>query len=344
MDKFSDTSYIKRNGKECGPLKQFIIRRILIGIVVLFGVSVLLYTLTRMMPSDYVTMSTSMNPRMTEVQKERLRELYALDKPIVEGYVNWLASALRGDLGSSLIYARPVVEVIMEYAPVTFTVAFIAFIFEMIIGVPLGIIAAKKCNTRVDYLITAFVFVGISLPSFFFAAILKRVFGFYGFNLLPISGMLNARVVYSGFSLAKLADYARHLILPITVFVVTACGEWLRYTRANMIEALNSDYVRTARAKGVPEHVVVYSHAFRNTLIPIVTLLGSQLPILFSGAMITENLFGIMGLGSVALKASEMGDVPFLMAFNMFLAACTVVGYLISDILYAVVDPRIRLS
>jgi len=177
------------------------------------------------------------------------------------------------------------------------------------------------------------------------AAILKRWFGFYGFNILPISGMLNARVNYPDhMTFAKFLDYARHLTLPIACFVITGCGGLLRYTRTNMLETLSADYVRTARAKGVPEHVVVHSHAFRNTLIPIVTILGSTLPALFSGAAITEGLFALEGLGNIALKAANMADVPYMMGFNVFLALLTIIGYIICDILYAVVDPRVRLS
>lgn len=325
-------------------MRQYIIRRLLISVIVLLGVSMLMYALVRSMPADYVTLSTSTSQRITQEQKDHLRELYGLDKSIPAGYVDWIISAFKGDFGDSLIQGKPVVDIIASYMPVTFSVASIALIFELLIGIPLGMIAARKRNTTTDYIITAFVFIGISLPAFFFAAILKMIFGYYGLNIFPISGMLNPRVIYHGFSLAKLGDYAMHLVLPITVFAITSCGAWLRYTRANMIEALNSDYVRTARAKGVPERRVVFSHAFRNTLIPIVTLLGAQLPGLFSGAIITENLFGIMGLGQMALKASNMSDIPYLMAFNMFLAVCTVLGYLISDILYAIVDPRIRLS
>lgn len=296
------------------------------------------------MPSDYVTLSTTTNTKITEEQKEHLREIYGLDQSIVSGYLGWLGSAVRGDLGTSLIKNRPVVEVIGSALPITFSIMFLALIFELLIGIPLGIIAAKRRNTKVDYMITAFVFIGISLPSFFFAAILKRFLGYYGLDLLPVTGMLNARVVYDGFSMAKLIDYIQHLIMPIIVFVVTQCGVWLRYTRANMIEALNSDYVRTARAKGVPERRVIGHHAFRNTLIPIVTLLGAQLPLLFSGAIITEGLFGIEGLGKLGLEAAMMSDVPYLMGFNMLLAICTVIGYMLSDIIYAIVDPRIRLS
>jgi peptide/nickel transport system permease protein len=296
------------------------------------------------MPADYVTLATSSSTKISDFQREQLRKVYGLDKSVLGGYLDWLFSALRGDLGTSLVYAQPVTEVIGKYMSITFFVALLALIFELAIGIPLGILAARHRNSAIDYIITAFVFIGLSIPGFFLAALMKRLFGFGGLNILPTSGMLNPRVVYKTFTFAKLADYAAHLAMPIAVFTITSCGVWLRYTRANMIEALGSDYVRTARAKGAPERVVVYSHAFRNTLIPIVTLIGQSLPGLFSGAIITENLFGIQGLGNIALKASQMSDVPYLMGFNMFLAICTIVGYLISDILYAVVDPRVRLS
>jgi len=323
-------------------MRQFIVRRILISIIVLFGVSILLYALGRMMPSDFVTLTTSTQQKITEAQRVHLRELYGLNTSFIGGYFQWLKGALTLDFGTSLVYARPVTEVMKEHMGVTFSIALLSLFFELLLAIPLGILAARRRNTKTDYLITAFVFIGISLPAFFFAALLKRAFGFYGLNVLPITGMLNPKIIYDGFSFAKLLDYAQHLVIPVAVFAITYCGLWLRYTRANMIEALGSDYVRTARAKGVPERRVVYTHAFKNTLITIVTLLGIQLPVLFMGGMITENLFGLPGIGVVALKAYELSDVPFLMGYNMLLAAVTVLGYLISDILYAVVDPRIR--
>lgn len=304
----------------------------------------MLYVLVRSMPSDYVTLKTSSSLNVTEEMRAQLRAVYGLDKGYVEGYFDWVFSALQGDLGTSFVYRRPVTAVIAKYAPISFVVAFTALALRFLVAIPLGILAARKQYTITDYAITIFVFIGISMPIFFLASVLKRIFGFYGLNLLPVSGMLTARVNYDGFSLAKLLDYAQHLVMPIFCFVVTGVGGLVRYTRTNMLEVLSSDYVRTARAKGVPEKRVVYSHAFRNTLIPLVTMIGGSLPGLFSGAAITEGLFAIEGLGNIALKSAQLSDVPFLMGFNMFLAVLTVVGFLISDILYAVVDPRVRFS
>lgn len=325
-------------------MKQYIIRRILISFVVLFGVSVMMYTLVRLMPADYVTLSTSKRTNITEDMRQQLRKLYGLDKGIAAGYIAWAGQAIRGDFGTSLVFRKPVTTVIKEYAPITFTLAFLSLVFEILIAIPLGITAARKQYEFTDYLIVTIVFIGISVPIFFLASILKRGFGYYGLNILPMSGMLTARVNYTGFTFAKLIDYMRHLILPIFCFVFTSAGGWLRFTRTNMLEVLNTDYVRTARAKGVPERGVIYSHAFRNTLIPLVTIIGGSLPGLFSGATITEQLFGIAGLGNIAYRVTFLSDVPYLMGFNMFLALMTIIGYLLSDILYAVVDPRIRLS
>jgi peptide/nickel transport system permease protein len=316
----------------------------LISIVVLAGISLMLYAMVRSMPADYVSLSTVSIQKITQEQKDNLRRIYGLDKSIPEGYADWLKNVLHGDLGTSLVFARPVTEIIKKYLPVTFMIAALALIFQLLFGIPLGILAAQRRGTKTDHTIAVFVFIGISVPSFFLAAILRRTFGYYGLNLLPTAGMLNPRVIYNGFSFAQLTDYIRHLIIPILVFIIVGTGGWLRYTRTNMIDALNSDYVRTARAKGIPEKHVVYNHALRNTLIPTVTLLGAQLPGLFSGAIITENIFAIQGLGNIAFTAANMSDVPYLMGFNMFLALCTVLGYFTSDILYAVVDPRIRLS
>lgn len=325
-------------------MKQYIIKRVIISFIVLIGVSIMLYAITRLMPSDFVDLSTANNLKITAEQKEHLRELYGLNTGIVEGYFAWLGNVLTGNLGVSLYYKQPVTDLIKKYAPITFSVAFISLIIELIIAIPLGIIAATKQYSKIDYIIVTFTFMGISLPIFFFAVVLKRVFGPLGLNLLPVAGMLNARATYTGFSFAKLMDYARHLILPITCFVITSVGGLLRYTRTNMLEVLNSDYVRTARAKGLPEKKVIGKHAFRNTLIPIVTMVGGMLPGLFSGAAITEGLFSIEGLGHMALTASYQADIPYLMGFNMFLAVMTLLGTLLADILYAVVDPRIRFS
>lgn len=320
-------------------MKQYIIKRLLISILVLFGVSIMIYAIAHMVPGDYVSQITSSNPNITPEMEQRMRESYGLNKGPVEGYIDWLTKALRGDLGTSFQYQKPVIEVIKQYMPATIALAGISMVLELAFAIPLGILAARKQYSFTDYTVVAIAIVGISLPTFFFAAILKRVFS-VGLGVLPMSGMLTAREDYTGFAL--FLDYAKHFVLPIMVFVITGVGSYLRYVRTNMLEVLSADYVRTARAKGLPEHKVINKHAFRNTLIPIVTLVGGMIPGLFSGAVITEGIFALEGLGNVALKAVNVGDIPYLMGFNMFIAAMTLLGTLVADILYAVVDPRVR--
>ena len=320
-------------------MKQYIIRRVLISICVLFGVSFLIYGILRSMPGDFVEQMTSGNPTITAEQKELLRESYGLNGSVIEGYIGWIKNAVKGDFGTSFLYAKPVTEVISSRMWTSFSLASIAFVIQLCIAIPLGILAATKQYTKIDYAIVFLVLAGISLPSFFFAAILQRVFAM-GLGWLPLSGMVTARENFTGFRLTL--DIGYHFILPIAVFVITGIGSWLRYVRTNMLEVLNADYIRTARAKGLAERKVIGKHGFRNTLIPIVTFIGGSIPSLFAGAIITEGIFSIPGLGKAALDAVGNKDLPFLMGYLMFMAVLTLIGTLISDILYAVVDPRIR--
>lgn len=320
-------------------MKQYIIRRVLISICVLFGVSFLIYGILRSMPGDFVEQMTSGNPTITAEQKELLRESYGLNGSVIEGYIGWIKNAVKGDFGTSFLYAKPVTEVVSSRMWTSFSLASIAFVIQLCIAIPLGILAATKQYTKIDYAIVFLALAGISLPSFFFAAILQRVFAM-GLGWLPLSGMVTARENFTGFRLTL--DIGYHFILPIAVFVITGIGSWLRYVRTNMLEVLNADYIRTARAKGLAERKVIGKHGFRNTLIPIVTFIGGSIPSLFAGAIITEGIFSIPGLGKAALDAVGNKDLPFLMGYLMFMAVLTLIGTLISDILYAVVDPRIR--
>lgn len=320
---------------------QYIVRRLFISVFVLIGVSMLIYGLIRTAPGDYVTKMTSSNPDVTQEMRDELTELYGLNKSIPEGYIDWAQGVIGGNLGESFLYGRPVGEVIQDKMWVSFWMALPAYILQIMIAIPLGIISATKQYSKTDYAITIFALFGISLPSFFFAAILQRIFA-QGLGIVPLSGMVNARADYEGFML--ILDMAHHLILPVAVLTMLSIGGLMRYSRTNMLEVLNEDYIRTARAKGLSEHKVVYKHAFRNTLIPIVTMVGGMLPGLFSGAMITEGVFSIDGLGYASLQALRSGDIPYIMGSTMFLAILTLLGTLISDVLYAVVDPRVRLK
>ena len=219
--------------------------------------------------------------------------------------------------------------------------AFIATIFEFLIAIPLGITAATHQYSLRDYLVTVLVMIGISLPSFFFGNILKDMLALK-LGWFPPSGLIDASVTNTGINL--LLDYVKHMVIPILTIVILSIGARMRMTRTNMLEVLNSDYIRTARAKGLKERVVINKHAFRNTLIPLVTSMAGLLPMLFSGAIITEQVFDLPGIGNVALDAMNRGDIPFIMGYNMFLAMLSVIGVLLADVMYAVVDPRVKLE
>ena len=260
---------------------------------------------------------------------------------ILGGYFSWLGNMLKGDFGESFLYQLPVNRVIAEHMWISFLISLVALIFQFAIAIPLGIVSATRQYSVTDYAVTVITMIGISLPSFFFAALLIKVFSSW-LGWFPASGLVSAGGSSAGIAYAF--DMLHHLVLPMLVLVVLSIGGLMRYTRTNMLEVLNSDYIRTARSKGLSEKKVIYVHAFRNTMIPLMTLLAGILPSLFGGAMITEEVFAIEGIGRLAYKALQQGDVPFIMGYNMFLAVLTVIGTLLSDLMYAVVDPRVKLS
>ena len=260
----------------------------------------------------------------------------------LEGYGRWLGNALHGDLGQSFKYGDAVVNVISGSMWISFGITLVATILEFLIAIPLGVQAATHQYGPLDYTVTIVAMMGISLPTFFLGVLLLSLFslklGWFPFQGLETAG----RIFESGFE--RTLDMLHHLILPVVALVILSIGGLMRYTRTNMLEVLNADYIRTARAKGCSEKTVIYRHAFRNTLIPVVTMLAGILPGMFGGAMITEQVFSLPGIGNKAYQALTVGDVPFVMGYNMFLAILTVLGTLLSDLMYAVVDPRVKIT
>lgn len=328
-------------------MRKYIVKRVLLSVFILFCVAFVIYSLMRCMPSSYVetmAMQLAAQPGAKPYDEwlAQLNESYGLDKNIVAGFFTWLKDAIRGDFGDSWKYTVPVVEKFADTVGVSFIMGVIVLILELIIAVPLGILAATKQYSRTDYTITAAALVGISLPSFFFATLLQLIFA-VKLGWFDVAGLVGRNYAQLG-TMAQIADKAKHLVLPIATLTIVSVGSLMRYTRTNMLEVLNSDYIRTARAKGLPEHKVIYQHAFRNTLIPMVTIIGGSLPGLFSGSLITETLFQIPGIGYTSYQAMLVGDIPFSMFYMVFIAIMTLVGNLLSDILYAVVDPRVRIA
>ncbi len=326
---------------------KHILKRLGISVLILLLVIFVIYALMRCLPSSYVEtmalqLSQAPGAKPYEEWVAQLNAQYGLDVGLVQGYFIQLKNLVTGNFGDSWKYAVPVVEKFSEVIGVSFVMGAIALVLELLIAVPLGILAATRQYSRRDYLITAGALIGISLPTFFFATLLKLVFSVKlgWFDLFGLVGRDHQQLTVWG----QFLDMAQHLVLPIVTLVVISIGSLMRYTRTNMLEVLNADYIRTARAKGVGETNVVYRHGFRNTLIPLVTIVGGSLPGLFAGALITETLFAIPGIGYTSYQAMVAGDIPFSIFYLTFLAVLTLLGNLISDILYAVVDPRVRLG
>lgn len=318
---------------------KYIAKRLILSVFILLGVSLILFVLIQNMPSSFAENKINeMNAGgaiVDQATKDAIMKMYDMS------YGEWLGRIVTLDFGESFTQMMPVVDVIKRDMFVSFLVAALATVFEFMIAIPLGITAAKHQYSIRDYLVTVLVMIGISLPAFFFGKVLQALFS-SGLGWLPLNGLGDATSSATGLSYAL--EYVRYLVLPIVTVVVLSIGGRMRMTRTEMLEVLNSDYIRTARAKGLKERVVIYKHAFRNTMIPLVTSLAGLLPSLFSGAIITEQIFDLPGIGNTAYQAMIRGDIPVIMGYNMFLALLSIIGVLLADLMYAVVDPRVKLQ
>lgn len=319
---------------------KYIIRRLLQQIPILLGVSILLFSLFQLAPGSPLA-SLFADPNMTVEQMEQLEKAYGLDRSAPEQYFDYITNMVKGNFGSSIQLKQPVSKLINERMWATFYIAFVSLIVSLIIAVPIGVVSATKQYSIFDYAGTIFALAGISIPAFFFALLLIKKFAI-DIRWFPISGLVTPGRPLS--FTTNFPDIFKHSILPLTVLSLTGAGSFMRYTRSSMLEVIRQDYIRTARAKGLKEKVVIYKHALRNALIPVITLLGFSLPTLFSGALITEIVFVLPGMGKLQHQAVLQRDYPLMMGINMFLAIFTLFGNLIADISYAFVDPRIRLD
>lgn len=328
-------------------MRKFIIRRLIQSIVILFFVSFIIYGIMRCMPSSFVEtqarqLSTLPGSRSYDQWIAQLNASYGLDTGVIQGFFKWLSKAVVWNFGDSWYWNVPVLEKFSNVIWYSFVLGALSYILEIIIAIPLGILSAKKQYSKTDYAVTVFALIGISIPSFFLATLLKWLFSVKlgWFDLFGIVGRMHEQLS----PLGQILDIAKHFVLPVITLTVINVGVLMRYTRTNMLEVLNSDYIRTARAKGLSESRVVNYHAFRNTLIPIITILGNSIPSLFAGAMVTETIFQIPGIGYTAYQSMIQGDIPFTMFYLAFMAFLTLLGTIIADILYAVVDPRVRIN
>lgn len=314
-------------------MATYLIRRLLFAIPVLFLISIISYVLIDAMPGDPVSMM--IDPTDGLQAQEIRREALGLNQPIHIRYVKWLGEVLRGNLGYSLVNSWPVAQRIGERIIPTVTLMGLALIISLLMAIPIGIITAIKKNTFIDYIMTFFAFVGVSTPTFFVG--LGAIFLIaVKLDLLPTSMMQTPGGEFS------IWDRVQHLILPVSVLAFHQVAVYTRHIRSSVLEELGKDYVRTARGKGLKERLVILRHVMRNGLTPVISLLGVQIPHLFSGAVITEQIFVWPGIGRLTVESVSLRDYPVLMAIIMITALLVLVSNLLADVAYAVVDPRIR--
>jgi peptide/nickel transport system permease protein len=326
-------------------MTTYIIRRILLLFPTLLGITLLTFFLIRMAPGNAALLKGGEGENgahaMTAEQREETIKLYGLDKPPYIAYLDWLSKVVRLDFGESFKDHRSVSAKIGERLGLTISLAGSALIISYLIAIPLGVAAALKRGQFVDRTISFVVFVLYSIPSFV-AALLLILFVAGGdyLDLLPMYGINSINASEMG-NFQWLRDRIFHMILPVFCLTYASLASISRYARVSMLEALGQDFVRTARAKGLSERLVIFRHALRNALIPIITVFALELPVLIGGAVIVESIFTLPGMGQLMLQALEARDEPVIMGITTLAAVVTLLGYLLADILYVVVDPRI---
>jgi peptide/nickel transport system permease protein len=321
-------------------VSRYVIRRLLESVPLLLVVSALVFALLHLSPGSPLA-QLERDPTVTQADLERIARERGLLDPMPVQYARWLAAAVRGDLGRSLQTGRPVVTEILERLPNTITLTVTAFVFTLLVAIPVGVLSAVRQYSPFDHTVTALAFMGQSIPIFWFGLMLILVF-YVGLSnpvtggpLFPAGGIATTGLEDS------FANRAWHLVLPVAMLSSTWIAWYTRFLRASMLEVLSQDYVRTARAKGLAERRVVYRHALKNAALPLITLVALDLPMIFSGALFTETIFSWPGMGRLFYQSALRRDYPVLMAIVMFTSLLIVVANLLADLAYAYVDPRI---
>ncbi len=330
-------SFFKGNLEERNEwMKGYIFKRVLYMIPTLFGASILIFFLYSLVPGNFI--DADMN--LSAERKAELYELYGYNEPIFIRYFIWLGNLLKGDLGYSLQFQLPVGEVIGNYIWSSFIVALASLILTWVIAILIGIVSAIRQYSLFDSFITVVVFAAMATPSFFLGLIVIKIFA-VDLGWLPAGGMIATGSNFTSWEYVR--DVAEHMILPVLVLTMLGIGGLTRYFRTNMLEVIKQDFMRTARAKGLKERVVIFKHGLRNALLPAITLFSFELPALFGGAIITEQIFNWPGIGAIYMQAFSIRDYPLLMGFTMFIAILTVMSNLLADIFYGIADPRVRI-
>ena len=316
---------------------KYIRKRLLQAIPVVFGITLLTFFIMKLAPGG--PLGGMISPRSSSEALQRAQEKLGLNQPIIVQYWNWLKELVQGNFGYSTFNGQNVLEMILERLPATLLLTVTSFVFSFVVGVPLGVYSATHKYSKGDYGLTVFSFIGISIPSFFFGMGMIYIFAMK-LKWFPTSGFGSALFRGTGFQL--FLHKLRYLVMPALVMSLANLSSVMRFARSSMIETLNQDYIRTARAKGLAERAVIYRHALKNSLIPVITIFGQSIPNLFGGAYITEKVFGWPGMGLLGVDAIGNRDYQVLMGLTLFTAILVLLGNLLADIMYSAVDPRIR--
>ncbi|WP_339850570.1 ABC transporter permease [uncultured Nisaea sp.] len=314
----------------------FLIRRLLQALILLWVMSFVTYGLLALMPGDPIDLMLAGDPSVTSADVARLRALHGLDRPFIERYGDWLAGALKGDLGYSRLFGAPVLDVLAPRLLNSLLLMGLAFLLAVSIALPASVAAARRPGSMADRLINLLCFAGISVPAFWLALLMILLFA-VTLGLFPASGMVT--IGDGGFR-----DRAAHLALPVVTLAVASIAQYTRHGRAAMIEVLREDYIRTARAKGVTEQAILWRHGFRNALIPVVTIMALDFGALFSGALIVETMFAYLGMGKTIYDAVMGNDYNLALVGLLLATAVTLAANIAADIAYGLIDPRIRLT
>ncbi|NLB34821.1 MAG: ABC transporter permease [Elusimicrobia bacterium] len=320
-------------------MKKYIFKRLLASIPVFFGITILSFVIMRLAPGSPVD-TVSMSPGVDTRARERLYSSYGLERPLHIQYLSWLKRVVTLDFGESFRDGEKVSSKIIERLPATLFLNLSALILIFSLSIPIGVISAVKQNTIIDRGLTFFVFLGYSIPSFALALLLMYFFGLK-LGWLPVSGIVSVNFEFLS-PMGKLADIILHLILPVMTLGLSGLAFISRYMRSSMLEVIGKDYIRAARARGVSEKSLIFNHAFKNALIPVVTMVGLLIPGLIGGSVVFETIFSWPGMGRLAYSAIMSRDYPVIMGVGVIMAVLTLLGNLLSDIGYAAVDPRIR--
>jgi peptide/nickel transport system permease protein len=320
-------------------VRKYILRRLLYAIPTLIGISVIVFAISRLAPGDPVQLYTFGIQDITQADIDRIRAAHGLDKPLPLQYLTWASNAIQGDFGRSIIYpSQNASRLIIERIPNTIQLAVAALLLQLLIGVPLGIIAALNRGKIIDQVARFFSTIGQAVPDFWMGLIFIIIFS-VTLRLLPSQGMLTI-----GKDQWDIADRFKHIIMPAFVLAFGGIALFTRLLRTETLEVIRQDYIRTAEAKGLADRVVVYRHALRNALIPVVTALGGVLTFLISGALVIEQVFTWPGVGQLTFQSAVAKDYPVVMAGVMIASTMLVISYLLRDLTYALVDPRIKVN